>query len=58
MYMYRMKNIELPWYNVTGNHDMNFDSEKDELSDETFELNFGCANYSFNYGTRDCKIMK
>ena len=42
--------IGLPWYNLKGNHDMNFDVEADSLSDETFEANFGPANYSFNYG--------
>lgn len=45
-----MKEIGLPWYNVMGNHDMNYEAKEDYLSDETFELNFGPANYSFNYG--------
>jgi hypothetical protein len=42
--------IGLPWYNLKGNHDMNYDVTADSLSDETFERNFGPANYSFNYG--------
>src|SRR5690606_27384061 len=42
--------IGLPWYNLKGNHDMNFDVQADSLSDETFEANFGPANYAFNYG--------
>jgi Predicted phosphohydrolases len=42
--------IGLPWYNLKGNHDMNYDATADSLSDETFEANFGPANYSFNYG--------
>ena len=45
-----MKEIDLPWYNVMGNHDMNYEAKEDHLSDETFEANFGPANYSFNYG--------
>lgn len=45
-----MKEIGLPWYNVMGNHDMNYEATEDHLSDETFESNFGPANYSFNYG--------
>ncbi|MBB1150217.1 calcineurin-like phosphoesterase C-terminal domain-containing protein [Myroides sp. NP-2] len=45
-----MKEINLPWYNVLGNHDMNYDVEEDRYSDETFERNFGPANYAFNYG--------
>ncbi len=39
----------IPWYNVLGNHDMNKDVTADSLSDESFEANFGPANYSFNY---------
>jgi hypothetical protein len=42
--------IGLPWYNVMGNHDMNYDAKADSLSDETFESHFGTNNYSFNYG--------
>lgn len=45
-----MREIGLPWYNVMGNHDMNYEATEDHLSDETFESNFGPANYSFNYG--------
>lgn len=50
LYKERMRRLELPWYNVMGNHDMNYDASTDELSDETFERNFGSANYAFNYG--------
>ncbi len=49
-YKESMRHLQLPWYNVMGNHDMNYDAITDELSDETFERNFGSANYSFNYG--------
>ena len=45
-----MQHIGLPWYNVMGNHDMNYDVKEDSLSDENFELHFGPANYAFNYG--------
>jgi hypothetical protein len=34
-----------PWYNVIGNHDLNFDSPVDDYSDETWERVFG-PNYS------------
>lgn len=50
VYKERMRHLQLPWYNVMGNHDMNFDAPSDDLSDETFEKNFGSANYAFNYG--------
>ncbi|WP_437922020.1 calcineurin-like phosphoesterase C-terminal domain-containing protein [Sphingobacterium sp. LRF_L2] len=40
----------LPWYNVIGNHDLNFDVKSDSLSDESFERLFGPANHAFNVG--------
>lgn len=42
--------IGIPWYNVIGNHDINFAAEQDELSDETYERVYGPPFYSFNYG--------
>ncbi len=42
--------VGLPWYNVIGNHDMNYDAPNDKLSDETFERYFGPSYYSFDYG--------
>ncbi len=42
--------MNLPWFNVIGNHDLNFDVEQDSLSDEGFEKVFGPANYAFNVG--------
>src|SRR5690606_17811314 len=49
-YIKATQKIGIPWFNVMGNHDMNYDAKYDSLSDETFERNFGPANYSFNYG--------
>lgn len=49
-YKNAVKQIGLPWYNVMGNHDMNYDAKSDEFSDETYESNFGPNNFSFNYG--------
>lgn len=42
--------VGLPWYNVLGNHDINKDVDRDELSDETYERYFGPPTYSFDYG--------
>lgn len=42
--------IGIPWYNVIGNHDINFDAPDDKLSDETFERIYGPNYYSFDYG--------
>ncbi|PTT18979.1 metallophosphoesterase, partial [Flavobacterium sp. HMWF030] len=49
-YIQAVKKVGIPWYNVLGNHDLNFDAKADNLSDETFEAHFGPANYAFNYG--------
>lgn len=49
-YRKTISQMGLPWYNVIGNHDLNFDVKSDSLSDESFERLFGPANYSFNVG--------
>lgn len=49
-YQEAVAKVGIPWYNVLGNHDLNFDVKTDELSDETFEAHFGPSNYAFNYG--------
>lgn len=41
--------LNLPWYHVMGNHDMNYDVRTDKLSDETYERFYGPNNYAFNY---------
>jgi len=45
-----MSTVGIPWYNVMGNHDENYDVSTDELADETGERVFGPATYSFNWG--------
>ncbi|MCZ6465215.1 MAG: calcineurin-like phosphoesterase C-terminal domain-containing protein [Proteobacteria bacterium] len=42
--------IGIPWYNVIGNHDMNFLSPDDAHSDETYERIYGPPSYAFEYG--------
>ncbi|OHB73299.1 MAG: metallophosphoesterase [Planctomycetes bacterium RBG_13_63_9] len=42
--------LGIPWYNVIGNHDMNYDAKCDRHSDETFEQTFGPPYCSFDYG--------
>src|SRR5690606_1110029 len=49
-YIQAIGKMGIPWHNVLGNHDMNYDVKVDSLSDETFERHFGPANYSVNYG--------
>jgi len=38
-----------PWYNVIGNHDLNFKSKTDDFSTETYQRNFGPPDYAFQY---------
>ncbi len=42
--------IGIPWFNVIGNHDINFDASTPEMADETFTAYFGPSTYAFNYG--------
>lgn len=42
--------IGIPWYNVLGNHDLNFDSPDDKHSTETFQSVYGPPYYSFDHG--------
>ncbi len=43
--------IGLPWYNVHGNHDMNYRAAGDVDSDETWERVYGPATYAFEYAS-------
>ncbi len=42
--------IGIPWYNVLGNHDLNFDAAERPFCNETFEQQYGPTWYSYDYG--------
>ena len=42
--------IGLPWWNLPGNHDINFDVPDDEHSTQTFKRVYGPTDYSYDYG--------
>nr|WP_321411816.1 calcineurin-like phosphoesterase family protein [uncultured Carboxylicivirga sp.] len=42
--------IGIPWYNVMGNHDVNYMSPDDKQSDDTFKRVYGPSTYAFVYG--------
>jgi hypothetical protein len=42
--------VGIPWINVYGNHDMNFDVTEDRHADETFERVYGPPTYAFEHG--------
>ncbi len=41
--------IGIPWYNVPGNHELNFEAPDDRHSLETFKRHFGPPYYAFEY---------
>lgn len=42
--------LGIPWYNVVGNHDINFDARARQQANETFERVYGPSYYSFDHG--------
>lgn len=42
--------LGIPWYNVAGNHDINYDAKERKYANETFERVYGPSYYSFDYG--------
>lgn len=42
--------IGIPWYNVIGNHDINYDARNRRNANETYERVYGPSYYSFDHG--------
>ncbi len=42
--------IEIPWYNIFGNHDSDREAKTNNERDDTFEKFFGPSTYAFEYG--------
>ncbi|PQV63856.1 3',5'-cyclic AMP phosphodiesterase CpdA [Abditibacterium utsteinense] len=42
--------LGMPWFNLKGNHDMNYDAPNRAESGETFKATFGPTYHSFDYG--------
>lgn len=49
-YNHVVAQIGIPFYNVPGNHDMNYDAADDRYSLETFKRHFGPPYHSFDVG--------
>lgn len=49
--------IGVPWYNVPGNHELNFLADDDEHALETFKRYFGPAYYSFDYANAHFVVL-
>jgi N terminal of Calcineurin-like phosphoesterase len=42
--------LGVPWYNIGGNHDLNYEAPDARYSRETFKRTFGPPYYAFEYG--------
>ncbi len=49
--------LGMPWFNVVGNHDLNFDVPDRTHSTETFKSIFGPTYYSFDYGSAHFVVL-
>ncbi len=50
--------IQVPFYQVIGNHDMDYNERSDELSDQTFTTKMGPSHYSYNIGNVHYVVLK
>lgn len=57
LYLDAIKDMEIPWYHVIGNHDRNYDAGEEKFANETFESNFGPSTYAFRYGNAHFIIL-
>ena len=57
-YIKTVAQVGVPWYNLVGNHDVDYDATADSLADDTFEASFGPANYAFNYGNAHFIVLE
>ncbi len=42
--------IGIPWYNIGGNHDLNYEAPDAKYARETFKRTYGPPYYAFEYG--------
>ncbi len=49
---------KLPFYQVVGNHDMDYNHRSDELSAKSYSAKFGPGYYSFNKGNLHYVVLK
>lgn len=43
--------IDVPWWHIGGNHDLNFEAPDAARSRETYKRTYGAPYYAFNYGS-------
>lgn len=49
-YIETISDLNIPFYHVIGNHDMNYNKRANKGSDKTYKSHFGPSFYSFNVG--------
>jgi len=50
--------LKVPFYQVIGNHDMDYNNRSNELSAQSFSAAFGPTHYSFNVGNVHYVVLK
>ena len=53
-----IKELNIPFYQALGNHDMDYNERSNELSDASYSKAFGPAYYSFNKGNVHYVVLK
>ncbi len=57
-YKQLISQIKVPFYQVIGNHDMDYNNRSNELSDKSFKDAFGPTHFSFNRGSIHYIVLK
>lgn len=50
--------LDIPFYHVIGNHDMDYNERSDRNSDRTYSAHFGPSHYAFNVGKVHYVVLK
>lgn len=57
-YKQMVSQVKVPFYQVIGNHDMDYNNRSNELSDKSYTAAFGPSHFSFNRGNIHYVILK
>ncbi len=57
-YKKSVSKLQIPFYQVIGNHDLDYNERSDELSVKSFETAFGPTYFSFNIGKVHYVVLK
>lgn len=57
-YKQMVSQVKVPFYQVIGNHDMDYNNRSNELSDKSFTAAFGPSHFSFNRGSIHYVVLK